>query len=127
MGKALRAANRAGRADPQPAAIPEQEFQAIPLRVGEQEHMPAQRIAQQPVARQTVEALEPLAHVRGPRRQIDPCRRPPAEHGSEPLQHIQQLHQCGGVKPVPDLDSTAAPQCHRQTAAGSPLQHRAAG
>src|ERR1035437_3662871 len=42
--------------------------------------MPAQRIAQQPVARQTVEALEPLAHVRGPRRQIDPCRRPPAEH-----------------------------------------------
>ena len=39
-------------ADPPPAAIPEQEFQAIPWRVGESEHMPAQRIAPQPVARQ---------------------------------------------------------------------------
>src|ERR1019366_3403168 len=42
--------------------------------------MPAQRLAQQPVARQAVQTFEALAHVRGPRRQIDSGRRPPAKH-----------------------------------------------
>src|ERR1017187_9804557 len=65
---------------PQAAAIPEQQFQTIALRVGKQEDMPAQRIALQPVADQTVEALEAFAHVRGPHCQIDPRRRSPTEH-----------------------------------------------
>src|ERR1035437_9564622 len=59
-----------------------------------------------------------------PNRSASPA---PSRTCSEPLQHVQQLRQCGGVKPAPDLDSTAAPQCHRQTAACWALQHRAAG
>src|ERR1039458_7758267 len=88
-------------ADPQPAAIPEQEFHAIPLRVGEEEHVPAQRIAQQPVARQTVEAFEALAHVRGPHRQIDPRRRPPAEHAQSRSSTLSNCAKVWASNPRP--------------------------
>jgi hypothetical protein len=47
--------------------------QAIALGVAEQEQVPAQRIAQQPIPHETVESFEPLAYVRGSGCQIDPC------------------------------------------------------
>jgi len=62
--------------------------------------MPAQRIAQQPVARQPVEAFEALAHVRRPRSQIDPRRRP-QPNMLRAAQHTQQQRQGVGVNPRP--------------------------
>src|SRR5580700_11731117 len=65
---------------PQPAAIPEQQLQPIALRVGKQKDVPAQRVARQPVANQTVESFESLAHVRRSGGKIDARGRPDAEH-----------------------------------------------
>src|SRR5277367_6951473 len=65
---------------PQPAAIPEQKFQPIALRVGKQKNVAAQRIARQPVAHQTVESFKSLAHVRRSGGKIDARGRPDAEH-----------------------------------------------
>ena len=42
--------------------------------------MSAQRIERRPLAHQPVQALEALAPVGGPRREVDPRRRSPAEH-----------------------------------------------
>src|ERR1700674_5164742 len=42
--------------------------------------MSAQRIQLQPVAHQSIETLETLAHIGGPRRQIDPGSRSHAKH-----------------------------------------------
>ncbi len=66
-------------AHPQPAAIPEQQLQAIVSCVRRQENVPAQWIARQPVARQTVESFDALAHVGGPGCQVDPHGRTPTE------------------------------------------------
>src|SRR5664279_5475044 len=65
---------------PQAAAIPEQQLQAIALRVGEQKDMPAQRIASQAIPRHAIQSFESLAHVRGPGSQVDPCCPSPTEH-----------------------------------------------
>src|SRR5450432_2496888 len=56
---------------PEPAAIPEEQFQPIALRVGKHEDVPAQRVARQTVADQTVESLKSLAHVRRSGSKID--------------------------------------------------------
>src|ERR1019366_4207353 len=69
---------------PQSTAVPEQQFQTIALRVGEQEDMPAQWIAQQAIPRHAVKALEALAHVRGSGSQIDSRCPSPAEHAQTP-------------------------------------------
>src|SRR6478672_12574742 len=54
---------QAFRAHPQPTAIPEKQLQAIALCVREQKNVSAQRLTQQPVAHQTVEPFEALAHI----------------------------------------------------------------
>src|SRR5580698_545341 len=65
---------------PEPTAIPEQQFQPITLRVGKHKDVPAQRVARQPVANQTVESFESLTHVRRSGGKIDARGRPDAEH-----------------------------------------------
>src|SRR5271156_4163791 len=61
------------RADPETAAIPEQKFQPVALRVGEQKDMTAQRIARQTVAHQSEETFEALAHVGRSGGKINAC------------------------------------------------------
>src|ERR1035437_3007061 len=109
---------------PQAAAVPEQQFQTIALRVGKQEDVPAQRIALQPVAHPTVEALEAFAHVRGPRCQIDPRGRSPTEHTQA---RSSTASNCANVRASNrrDFDSTAAFQGLRQAAGPTALRRRA--
>jgi len=66
--------------------------------------MPAQRIAQQPVARQSVEAFEALAHVRDPaaNRSASPA---PSRTCSDPLQHPSNCAKVWASKPAPDFKS----------------------
>src|SRR5580704_16471395 len=52
-------------AHPETAAIPEQKLQAVALRVAEQKDVATHRVARQPVANQSEESFEALAHVRG--------------------------------------------------------------
>ena len=65
LDRATSSANSSGLsttlACPLTAAIPEQQFQAIPLRIREQEQVPAQRLQPQLVAHQPVETLEAVA------------------------------------------------------------------
>src|ERR1035437_406861 len=63
--------------------------------------MPAQRLTQQPVTRQAVEAFEAFAHVRDPRRQIDPRRRPPAEHAQYRFSTPSNSTKVGASNPRP--------------------------
>jgi hypothetical protein len=72
------------RAYPEAAAVPEQELEAVALRVGEEKDVAAQRVAGQPVAHQSEEAFEALAHVRGARSQIDTCGASDTEHNQAP-------------------------------------------
>jgi hypothetical protein len=57
------------RAYPKPASVTEQEFQAVVLRVDEQQDVAAQRLAKQPVSDQGVKFFESLSHVRRARRE----------------------------------------------------------
>jgi hypothetical protein len=50
-------------------------------------------IAQQLIAHQTIQAVEPLAHVGCARRKINPRRRAQAEHRLQPLKHSHKLRQ----------------------------------
>jgi hypothetical protein len=64
----------------------------------------AQRIALQPVANQSIQTLEALAHVRSTRRRINPRRRTKAEHCLQPLQHSHQSRQRRCVKALANFD-----------------------
>jgi len=59
--------------DPESGSVPDEEFQPITLAVAEQEQVPAQRLTRQSIPNQTVQPLEPLAHVGDPGGRIDPC------------------------------------------------------
>jgi hypothetical protein len=86
---------------PQSTAIPEQQLQAIPLRIREQENVPAERLALQPVAHQTHTGPQiPCAYPSLP----PPNRcasRLPGQTCSDLFQHSHQLHQHVRIKPAP--------------------------
>src|SRR3984957_8975025 len=64
---------------PEAAAIPEQQFQPIALRVAKHKDVPAQRIARQPVAHQSEESFKSLAHIRRSGGERNARGRPDAE------------------------------------------------
>ena len=55
-----------------------------------------------------------LAHVRGSRRQINPCSWAQSEHGLHPLQHTQQALQRVRIKIAPHLDPSPTRQHYGQ-------------
>src|SRR5271157_1487191 len=77
--------------------------------------MPAQRVTLQPITHHPIQPLETLAHVCGSRRQIDPCRRPKAEHRLQPLQHSHQSRQRRRIKAGANFDSAARADNDRQS------------
>src|SRR5205814_1001860 len=76
--------------DSESAAVPDEYLQPIALGVAEQEQVPAQGLTRQSIPDQTVQPLEPLAHVGDPGCQIDPCGWPQSKHGLYPLQYTHQ-------------------------------------
>jgi hypothetical protein len=87
------------------------------LCVGEEKEVAAQGIARQTVAHQTTQTIEPLAHVRCARRQVDPRSRSESEHGLHSLQYAYQLLQCANIETTPYFDPPPACQHNRQAAA----------
>src|SRR5580704_18383600 len=103
---------------PEPAAIPEQQFQPIARRVGKQKDVPAQRVARQPVANQTVESFKSLAHIRRSGGKIDARGRPHAEHD----QASSTAMSCRNVPASnPGFTSTRSP-LDRSTVSSPPQQ-----
>ena len=98
--------------DPESASVPDEDFQPIALAVAEQEQVPAKRLARQTIADQTVQPLEPLAHVGDPGGQIDSCGWAQSKHGLRPLQYTHQALERTRVKIRMYLDPTPAPQHH---------------
>src|SRR5271157_6570083 len=103
------------RAHPQTAAVPEQNLQPVALRIHEQKHMAAQRVALQLIPYDPIQPVEALAHVCGSRRQIDARRRPKAEHRLQPLQHSHQSRQRRRIKAGANFDSAARADNDRQS------------
>src|SRR5208283_118786 len=103
------------------------QLQTVPPPIGEDEHVPAQRVRLQPLAHQTVQPLETFAHVRRPRRQIDARRRPPAEHASAPFDHAPQRAERRRVEPALYFNPPPARQHHRHAAGARYRWRRRAG
>lgn len=78
------------RAYPKPAAIIDDQFQAVAPCIRENENVAALRSAAQMIANQTVEPIEVLAHVRRAGCDIDPRRRSKPKHRLRPVQYGQQ-------------------------------------
>src|SRR5271163_1949798 len=76
--------------DPESASVPDEDLQPIALGVAEQKQVPAQGLAGQSIPDQTVQPLEPLAHVGDSGGQIDPCGWAQSKHALHPLQCIHQ-------------------------------------
>ena len=100
--------------DPESAAIPDEHLQTIALGVAEQEQVPTQRLARQSIPDQTVQPLEPLAHVGDPGGQIDPCGWTQSKHGLHPLQGTDQVLERIRIKIRMYLDPASARQYHDQ-------------
>ena len=100
--------------DPESASVPDEDFQPIALAVAEQEQVPAQRLTRQAIADETVQPLEPLAHVGDSRSQIDPCGWAQSKHGLRPLQNAHQAFERTRIKTRMYLDPAPARQHHRQ-------------
>ena len=82
--------------------------------VAEQEQVPAQRLTRQTIADETVQPLEPLAHVGDPGGQMDPCSWAQSKHGLRPLQDAHQAFQCICIEIRIYLDPPPARQHHGQ-------------
>src|ERR1700722_578549 len=105
---------------PEAAAIPEQQFQPIALRVAKHKDVPAQRIARQPVAHQSEESFKSLAHVRRSGGKINARGRPDAEHD----QASSTAMSCRNVPASnPGFTSTRSP-LDRSTVSSPPPQQR---
>lgn len=78
------------RAYPKPAAVIDDQFQAVAPCIRENENVAALRSAAQMIAHQTVEPIEVLAHVRRAGCDIDPRRRAKPKHRLRPVQYGQQ-------------------------------------
>src|ERR1035441_4033184 len=100
--------------DPESASVPDEDLQTVALAVAEQEQVPAQRLTRQTIADETVQPLEPLAHVSHSGSQIDPCGWTQSKHGLVPLQKTHQALERSRVKIGMYLDPVAARQHHGQ-------------
>src|ERR1035438_7032359 len=100
--------------DPEPASIPDEDLQPIALGIAEQEQVPAQRLTRQLIPDQSVQPLEPLAHVGDSGSQIDPCGWAQSKHGLDPLQQTHQALERTRIKIRMYLDPAPARQHHGQ-------------
>jgi len=98
--------------DPESASVPDEDLQPIALAVAEQEQVPAQRLTRQSIPNQTVQPLEPFAHVGDPGCQIDPCGWTQSKHGLRPLQDAQQAFERTRIEIRMHLDPVPAQQHH---------------
>src|ERR1700687_1923594 len=110
--------------DPEAASVPDEDLQPIALAVAEQEQMPAQRVTRQSIADETVQPLEPLAHVGDSGSQIDPCGWPQSKHRLHPLQHTQQALERTRIKIRTYLDPAPARQHYCQPTSRVVLRRR---
>jgi hypothetical protein len=83
------------------------ESRLIPVAVGKQEQVPAERLTKKAVAHKPVQALEALAHIGCAGCQVDSRRRSCAKH-SEPLQQPQHALESARIEAATDLDSPVA-------------------
>jgi len=113
--------------DPESASVPHDDLQPIALAVAEQEQVPAQRLTRQTIADETVQPLEPLAHVGDPGGQIDSCGWSQPKHGLSPPQCTHQALECTRIKIRMYLDPAPARQHHCQPTAGWLLRLRFLG
>jgi hypothetical protein len=67
--------------------------------------VPAQRLTRQSIPNQTVQPLEPLAHVGDSRSQIDPCGWTQSKHHLRPLQDAHEAFERTRIKIRMYLDS----------------------
>ncbi len=102
--------------DRESASVPDEDLQPIALAVAEQEQVPAQRLTRQTIPNQTVQPLEPLAHVGDPGGQIDPCSWTQSKHGLRPLQDAHQAFERTRIKIRMHLDPAPTRQHHGQPA-----------
>src|ERR1019366_3260578 len=119
-------------ADPESAAVPEKQLQAVALRIGEQKHVPAQRIAHQPVAHQPVETFKALAHVRRAGCKINSCCGSDAEHDQRCSRTATSCRSVAVSKPrftsirqPPGCTTASSPSCSGRLAT-SAATHRGA-
>src|ERR1019366_540810 len=110
--------------DPESASVPHEDLQPITLAVAEQEQVPAQRLTRQTIADETVQPLEPLAHVGDSGRQIDPCSWAQSKHGLHPLQHTYQPFERVYIKIAMHFDPASAQQYYGQSASRLVLRQR---
>ena len=110
--------------DPESATIPDEDLQPIALAVAEQEQVSAQRLTRQSIPNQTVQPLEPLAHVGDPGGQIDPCGWTQSKHGLRPLQDTHQAFERVRIKIGMYFDPAPARQQHSQSATQLMLRRR---
>jgi hypothetical protein len=115
------------RANPKSAAIPENDLQPIVLCVRKQKEMAAQGVAQQLIAHQTIQPINPFAHVRCARRHVDPRCRAHSEHGLQPLKYGYQLRQRLRIEAATNFYSAAVDQQHRQGTGKLPSRNRSHG
>ena len=110
--------------DPESASVPNEDLQPIALAVAEQEQVPAKRLTRQTIPDQTVQPLEPLAHVGDSGSQIDPCGWTQSKHGLHPLQCIHQALERIHIKITLHFDPAIARQHHGQPATRFVLRRR---
>src|SRR5260370_5927244 len=113
--------------DPEPASIPDEDLQPIALGIAEQEQVPAQRLTRQSTPDQSVQPLEPLAHVGDSGSQIDPCGWTQSKHGLDPLQQTHQALERTRIKTRMHLDPAPARQHHGQPTIRFVLLRRSLG
>jgi len=93
-----------------PVVSPDKNLQPIALRIRKEEEVAAQGIAQQLIADQTIQAIEPFAHIRRTRCKINPRRRAHPEHRLQPLKHSHQLSQRRSIEAATDFYSATVGQ-----------------
>ena len=113
--------------EPEPASIPDEDLQPIALAVTEQEQVPAQRLTRQSIPDQSLQPLEPLAHVGDSGSQIDPCGRAQSKHDLHPLQCTHQALERTRIKIRMYLDAASARQHHGQPTTRFVLRRRFLG
>jgi hypothetical protein len=114
-------------ADPETASVPDEDLQPIALAVAEQEQVPAQRLTRQSIPDQSVQPLEPLAHVGDSGSQIDPCGWTQSKHGLGPLQQTHKALERTRIKIRMYLDAAPARQYYGQPTTRSVLHRRFLG
>ena len=102
-------------------------FKPITLGVAEQEQVAAKRLTRQSIPDQTVQPLEPLAHVGDSGGQIDPCGWTQSKHGLRPLQRTHQALERIRIEIRMYLDPAPARKHHGQPTTRFVLRRRFPG